>query len=82
MMMSIHNQFMDESGGAGVEAAGTDGTVTFFLSESTLRPVTDADGAVTPFVMSFTPETLKVGKVIPLSKFCVPLRAIILFTRN
>jgi len=82
--MSIHNKFMDESGvvDVGAEAAGTDGTVTFCLSESTLRPVTDADGAVTPFVMSFTPETLKVGKVIPLSKFCVPLRAIILFTRN
>ena len=79
MIMSSHIQFMDESDGAGVVVTCTDGTVTFCFSESTLTPVTDADGAVTPFVMLFAPEIPKVGKVIPLSKFCVPLRAITIY---
>jgi len=73
IMMSIHNQFMDESDDAGAVAAGAFGTVTFFLNDSTLTPVTDGSvGAATPFITLFIPETPKDGKVTPLSKFCVP----------
>jgi hypothetical protein len=77
MMMSIHNQFMDESDvagavAAGAVAAGAVGTVTFCLSESTLTPVTDGSvGAVTPFITLFSPETPKDGKVTPMRTFCL-----------
>lgn len=83
MTMSSHNQFIDESVVAvavGVATAGTEGTVTFCLSESTLTPVTDGSvGAVTPFIKLFSPETLKDGKVTPVVKFCVPLTDITIY---
>lgn len=75
-----HNHFDLGAGTAGTETAGTAGTGTFCLSVSTLTPDTDGvDGAVTPFVILFAPEIPKVGKVSPLSKFCVPLRAITIY---
>jgi hypothetical protein len=72
MIMSIHNQFMDESDAAGAVAAGAVGTVTFCLSESTLTPVTDGSvGAVTPFITFSNPDIPNFGKVTPLRTFCL-----------
>ena len=71
---------MDESDAAGAVAAGAVGTVTFFLSESTLTPVTDGSvGTVKSFIMLFSPETPKDGKVTPVVKFCVPLTDITIY---
>jgi hypothetical protein len=71
IITSTHSQFKEESFVAGV-VTGTDGTITFCLSESTLTPVTDGSvGSFTPFVTLFSPETLKDGKVTPMRTFCV-----------
>jgi hypothetical protein len=74
IIISIHNQFIDESsfGVAGVAATGTAGTVTFCLSESMLTFVTAGSvGNVTPFVTFSKPVTRRVGKVTPLRTFCL-----------